>query len=481
MNTTRYLEGLSDYQQIRQDHWDDVARSLPNWKGWGNYYHQRLENLFQLIIPNNQKVLEVGSGDGKLLHSLSPSLGVGIDFSSDMCTHSKKNYPNLSIVQADAHYIPVDGKFDYIILSDLLNDLWDVQQVLSQLQDLCHSRTRVIINGYSKLWELPLALGQLLKFAKPNLPQNWLTPLDIERLLMLENFEVIKKDQEIIFPFSIPLVTPLLNKFVGKIWPFKNMALTNVIIGRPLNFSKSTPSRSSVSVIIPARNEAGNIEALFNRVPEMGSRTELIFIEGHSQDDTFEKINEMLLKYPDREAKLFQQEGNGKGDAVRLGFNKATGDILMILDSDLSVPPEDLVLFYNALEENKGDFINGVRLIYPMEDEAMRFLNLLGNKFFSVTFSWLLGQPIKDTLCGTKVLRKKDYQTITHNRSYFGDFDPFGDFDLLFGAAKLNLKIVEIPIRYRSRTYGSTNIHRFRHGWLLLRMVLFAANKLKFI
>ncbi len=233
--------------------------------------------------------------------------------------------------------------------------------------------------------------------------------------------------------------------------------------------------------MVAARNEAGNIEALFNRIPDMGSRTELIFIEGHSQDNTLDTIKRMLLKYPDRNAKLFQQEGNGKGDAVRLGFKEANEDILMVLDSDLSVPPEDLILFYNALEENKGDFINGVRLIYPMEEEAMRFLNLLGNKFFSVTFSWLLGQPIKDTLCGTKVLRKNDYQTITQNRSYFGDFDPFGDFDLLFGAAKLNLKIVEIPIRYRSRTYGSTNIHRFRHGWLLLRMVLFAANKLKFI
>jgi glycosyltransferase involved in cell wall biosynthesis len=188
-----------------------------------------------------------------------------------------------------------------------------------------------------------------------------------------------------------------------------------------------------------------------------------------------------MSQNPDRDIKLFQQTGHGKGDAVRLGFEKATGEILMILDADLTVPPEDLHLFYDALITGKGDFINGVRLVYPMEDQAMRFLNLLGNKFFSMAFTWLLGQPIKDTLCGTKVLYKSDYERIAANRSYFGDFDPFGDFDLLFGATKLSLKIVEMPIRYRSRTYGETNINRFQHGLLLLRMVLFAARRIKFI
>jgi hypothetical protein len=116
-----------------------------------------------------------------------------------------------------------------------------------------------------------------------------------------------------------------------------------------------------------------------------------------------------------------------------------------------------------------------------MESQAMRFLNLLGNKFFSLTFSWLLGQSVKDTLCGTKVLWKSDYEQIAANRAYFGDFDPFGDFDLLFGAARLNQKIVDLPIRYRERTYGSTNVQRWKHGWLLLKMVLFASRRIKFV
>jgi glycosyltransferase involved in cell wall biosynthesis len=235
-----------------------------------------------------------------------------------------------------------------------------------------------------------------------------------------------------------------------------------------------------VSVIIPARNEAGNIAQLFARTPEMGAGTELVFVEGHSCDDTYAVIEQEIASHPERKTQLHRQAGIGKGDAVRLGFAKAKGDILMILDADMTVPPEDLPRFYEALHAGRGEFINGVRLVYPMEDEAMRFFNFLGNKFFSIAFSWLLGQPVKDTLCGTKVLWKHDYTLISENRNYFGEFDPFGDYDLIFGAAKLGLKIVDLPIRYRARTYGSTNIQRWSHGWLLLRMVMFAARRIKF-
>jgi glycosyltransferase involved in cell wall biosynthesis len=254
--------------------------------------------------------------------------------------------------------------------------------------------------------------------------------------------------------------------------------MTNFIVARPVLFDEE--DQPSVSVVIAARNEAGNIENIFERVPEMGSHTEIIFVEGHSHDNTFQTINENIIKF-NQPAKVFQQKGNGKGDAIRLGFEKASGDILMILDADLTVPPEDLPRFYDAIVKRKGDFINGVRLVYPMEKEAMRFFNFLGNKFFSLAFSWLLGQSIKDTLCGTKVLWKTDYEKIAKNRTYFGDFDPFGDFDLIFGSAKLNHKIVDLPIRYRDRTYGSTNIQRWKHGVLLLRMLWVAANRIKFI
>jgi glycosyltransferase involved in cell wall biosynthesis len=237
----------------------------------------------------------------------------------------------------------------------------------------------------------------------------------------------------------------------------------------------------TVSVVIPARNEAGNIEAAVRRTPNMGAGTELIFVEGHSKDNTWEEIERVARANPKLRIKTLRQEGQGKGDAVRAGFAAAEGDLFMILDADLTVPPEELPKFYDAIASGRAEFANGSRLVYPMEKSAMRFLNMCANKAFGILFTAILGQPLKDTLCGTKVLRRADYECIAANRAYFGDFDPFGDFDLLFGAARLNMRIVDVPVRYRDRTYGSTNIHRWRHGWLLLRMVLFAARKLKFV
>jgi glycosyltransferase involved in cell wall biosynthesis len=233
--------------------------------------------------------------------------------------------------------------------------------------------------------------------------------------------------------------------------------------------------------VIPARNEAGNIEAAVLRTPDMGAGTELIFVEGHSKDNTWEEIERVAREHPERRIRTMRQAGQGKGDAVRAGFAAAEGDLFIILDADLTVPPEELPKFYAAIASGRAEFANGSRLVYPMEKDAMRFLNMCANKTFGILFTWMLGQSLKDTLCGTKVLRRADYERIVANRAYFGDFDPFGDFDLLFGAARLNMKIVDVPVRYRDRTYGSTNIHRWRHGWLLLRMVLFAARKLKFV
>ena len=255
--------------------------------------------------------------------------------------------------------------------------------------------------------------------------------------------------------------------------------LTVFCVARPVR--REASSTPVVTVVIPARNEAGNIEAAVLRTPVMGASTELIFVEGHSKDNTWAEIQRVAIKYPERNIKIMQQTGKGKGDAVRLGFAAATGDILMILDADLTMPPEELPKFYDVLASGRAEFANGCRLVYPMDKEAMQFLNLCANKAFGLIFSWLLGQPVKDTLCGTKVVSRAHYGRIAASRGYFGDFDPFGDFDLLFGAAKLNLKIADVPIRYKERTYGSTNIQRWKHGWLLLRMVIFAARKLKFV
>ena len=471
----------SVYRDRRRKRWDTVARKKENWTSRGEYYHQRLSHIYDFLVAQGRRVLEVGCGTGDLLAALKPTLGVGIDFSGEMIKRAAKQYPELHFIQCDAHQIGLNQQFDIIILSDLVNDLWDVQTVFKELNRLCTAQTRIIINSYSRLWEMPLLMVQKLNLATPTLGQNWLTTEDIAGLLSLADFEVVRCWPEILWPLDTPVVAEFFNRFLAKLWPFKYFNLTNFTIARPRPKRQPLPKKPLVSVIVPARNEAGNIPQAFARTPEMGRGTELVFVEGHSSDDTYSVIEKEIADNPEQRCKLLQQTGAGKGDAVRLGFAEASGDILMILDADLTVPPEDLPRFYDALHSGQGDFVNGVRLVYPMQDQAMRYLNMVGNKFFSLAFSWLLGQPIKDSLCGTKVLWKADYELIAANRSYFGDFDPFGDFDLLFGAAKLNHKIVDLPIRYRERTYGTTNIQRWKHGWLLLRMVVFAAGRIKFV
>jgi ubiquinone/menaquinone biosynthesis C-methylase UbiE len=466
-----------NHRNARRSHWDAVARKRDSWRGMGVWYHRRIGEVYRFLISPGQRVLEVGSGTGDLLAAVLPAHGVGIDFSAEQVARASERYPAIEFIHADAHDLSaINGRFDAIILSDLINELWDVQQVLNQIKPLCTPRTRIMINFYSRLWEFPLHFTQFLNLATPTLAQNWLTPQDVTNILNLAGFETVRSWQEALWPLPLG---GFFNKFLVRFWPFKEFALVNFMVARPQPELHS--EKPTVSVIVPARNETGNIKAIFERVPEMGRETELVFVEGHSRDDTYATIEKEIAAHPTTRSLLLRQTGIGKADAVRLGFEQASGDILMILDADLTVPPEDLPRFYEALVSGKGEFINGVRLVYPMEEQAMRSLNLLGNKFFSIAFSWLLGQPIKDTLCGTKVLWKKDYDVIAANRSYFGDFDPFGDFDLIFGAAKQNLKIVDLPIRYRERIYGSTNISRWKHGLLLFRMVAFAARRIKFV
>lgn len=437
------------------------------------------------MVPPGSNILEIGCGHGDLLAHLKPALGVGIDFSANMIHSAKTCHPDLLFVQADAHHPCFNRSFDYIILSDLVNDVWDVQEIFENLHCLCHSGTRLILNSYNNLWRLPLAVARKLNLGADLLDQNWLSPEDLKNLLTLSGFETVNCSSRILLPLAIKGLSQFANRFLVNFVPFRWLALTNILTARPLmdSANRTTEGAPSVSVIVPARNEAGNILEIFHRIPAMGSKTEIIFVEGHSKDNTYDVIQQVIDQHPNsiKTPRLYRQPREGKGDAVRLGFEKACGDILMILDSDMTVPPEDLTRFYQALQSRKGDFINGVRLVYPLASQAMRFFNILGNKFFSLAFSWILGQPIKDTLCGTKVLWKKDYEVIKDNRHYFGEFDPFGDFDLLFGAAKLNLKSIDMPIRYQSRVYGETNIKRWRHGLLLLRMVLFAARRMKFI
>lgn len=476
MNT--FNSEASEYRETRLSYWNEV-NAKPQQK-WSNYYRERIALTYSHLVMQGTCILELGCGQGDLLASLKPSDGVGVDFSHTAIATAKEKYPALEFIQSDAQLVELGVRhFDFVIISELVNDAWDVQGILENVRKYCSPRTRIIFNFYSHLWNGPLKIAEQLNMATPRLTQNWLTPHDMENLVEISGYQPLRTWSEVVAPLNIPGISNFLNRYVAKVFPFRHLALANFMVARPNPIPKMLPP--TVSVVIAARNESGHIDELLSRVPEMGAGTEIIFVEGNSTDDTYAAIERAIAENPHRNCRLIKQPGKGKGDAVRAGFSIATGDILMILDADITVPPEDLPRFYDLMQKGEGEFINGVRLVYPMEGDAMRFANLIGNKFFSWAFSWLLGQSIRDTLCGTKVLWKSDYDRIAENRVYFGDFDPFGDFDLLFGAARLNLKIVEVPIRYRARRYGETNISRWKHGLLLLRMVAFAARRIKFI
>ncbi len=442
------------------------------------HYRVLLAHYYNLIIPAGASVLEVGCGSGELLARLNAGRKVGVDLSAKQIAAARARIPGAVFFVQAGESLALEDTFDFIILSDTLNQAADVQLMLTQLQRVSHAGTRLIANFHSSVWRPLFALAGVLGLRRPAPAGNWLATSDVINLLHLSEWKPITIESRILLPVPMLGLDRLCNRWLAPLLP--SFCLSVFTVARPVR-SGPGHARPSVSIIIPARNEAGNIAAAVARTPEMGAGTELIFVEGHSRDNTWMEIQRVAAANPHRRITCLQQTGKGKGDAVRLGFAAASGDILMILDADLTMPPEELPKFHDVVASGRAEFANGCRLVYPMEEQAMQFLNLCANKAFGLIFSWLLGQPVKDTLCGTKVLSRAHYEKIAANRAYFGTFDPFGDFDLLFGAAKLNLQVADVPIRYKERTYGTTNIQRWSHGWLLLRMVLFAARKLKFI
>jgi SAM-dependent methyltransferase len=431
------------------------------------------------LISREAKVLEVGTGGGHVLAALPNPVRHGIDVLPEAVDAARWLDPTMDVQVDDALTFSRSERYDAIICDRLCHSVPDIQRLLENVGAHLAPGGRIFLVCFNFLWQIPLDVGSKLGFKEPGPEENWLSAHDFENLFTLAGLEPVRFEDRMLLPAAVPLATKLLNRIAVRIPPLHVFSLYRVYVLRSRQAPRPTPK---VTVVVPARNEAGNIASAIERTPVMGSATELLFVEGGSSDGTWERIEELSGSYAGPlEIKKFRQTGKGKGDAVRVGFANATGDLLMILDADLTVPPEDLPRFYDAMVQGLGDYVHGTRLVYPMEDNAMRFLNKLGNAFFARAFSFLLNQPIKDTLCGTKVLWRTDYERIVHNRSYFGDFDPFGDFDLIFGASKLNLKILEIPVRYGSRTYGETNISRFRHGLLLLRMSMIAARRIKFV
>lgn len=461
-----------------------VAPEFEKWRRRNDYFHKEDEKYTRFLATGKSaNILDLGCGNGDLLAALEPERGVGVDFSQATIAAARARHPELEFHIGDVEQAglrsQVGGPFDLIVLSDTISELEDVQATLAQLHDLCHDETRLVIAHHSMYWGPILKTAETLGLKRPSPPQNWLSSNDIAALLHLADFEIIMREWRQLIPQRLFGLGPLINRFIAPLPFIRKLCVRSYLVAR--SQSVAPMDNPSVTIVVPCRNEKGNVQPAVERVPAFCDDIEILFVEGGSSDGTWDEIQRVIEARPDLNIKALRQTGKGKGDAVRAGFDAATGDILMIQDADLTAPPEDLPKFYDALVRRQGDFINGTRLVYPMDKDAMRFLNLVANNIFSLTFTWLLNQRFTDTLCGTKVLTRAHYRKIAENRAYFGEFDPFGDFDLILGAARLNLKVQEIPVRYRAREYGSTQISRFRHGLMLIRMTLFAFIKLKAI
>ena len=477
---------INDFASRRKDNirnYSDVNASKRRmWREKNAFFHEEDLRYLKYLIPSGARILEIGCGNGDLIASLSSTSSVGVDISGGMIDEAKNLHPDVTFFKMDvedkSRMNEIKGTFDVILVVDTIGYLDDVQGFLESLHSLCTKETRIIISYFSHLWWPILKLTEVTGFKTPSVETTALSLSDLQSLADLSKLDLVRSEYRLLCPVSLGGIGRLINRFLAPLPFIRHLALRHYSIYRSLEHIHDA-SPTSVSIVIPARNEKGNIEIGIKRIPNFVDDIEIIFVEGNSADGTWDEIQRVIKAYPELDIKAYKQPGKGKADAVFYAFDRARGDVLMILDADLTMPPEQLPKYWSAISSGSAEFVNGSRLIYPMENGAMRFLNLVANRGFSIIFSWLLNQKITDTLCGTKVISNENYQRLKAGRSYFGDFDPFGDFDLIFGATKLNLRIKDIPIRYANRLYGETQISRFRHGLMLLKMVVFAFFRLK--
>lgn len=464
-------------KEYLKKHYNEIAHTREAWRQKNRFYHDEVVRYYRFQVQEGSSVLELGCGTGELLAALKPARGVGVDISEEMINVASEKYKNLEFYCADAEDFQSNEKFDYIIVSGTLGEINDIQNFLKKISSFATSDTRVIIDYYNHLWEPILKLAEKLKLKMPEGTHNWLSVEDIENFLYITGYDVIRRDFFMLLPVRIPFVTSFFNKLIGKFRIIRRLCLAQSVVAR-LRVPPDNAENLRSSVVITCRDERENIEELIRRIPEMGKHTEIIFVEGHSKDGTREEIQKMIKKYP-RDIKLLIQDGIGQGDAFRKGYDNAAGDFVLWLEADLTTPPEELSKFWDTYITGRCEYANGTRLVYEIEKGAMPLLNFIGNRFFGNLFTWLLGQRFTDTLCGLKAISKKNYLKIRKQIDFFGDFDPFGDFELIFGVVKNNLKIAEIPVKYQPRRYGETKTKPFKHGWLLLKMSWIAFKKFK--
>jgi SAM-dependent methyltransferase len=478
------LVALEQRRERTREHLAQIAARREVWINRNKYYYDLLGRLLRFLVEPQKKVLSVRCSTGMLLAAVNPRRGKGIDICPEIIQIAQQRNPTFEFAvgfpdkEEFRQLFAEDEHFDYILFNDI-DDTVDVLQALQNLKPLGRRHTRLLVTTYNHLWEPLVTFAEWTGMKVPRTEQNWLSISDIRNLMKLAGFEALETHRIVLLPKYVPLLSTFLNRFWARL-PFLNrLCMTQVVVARMLPPPVSK-EELSVSVIIPCKDEKGNVEDAVRRIPQLGGETEIIFCDDQSTDDTAEEVMRVRACYPHKQIRLEKGPGICKSKNVWTGFNAATGDILMILDADLTTMPEQLVYFLAVIASGQAEFVNGSRLVYPVPKGAMNTANMLGNKFFSVAFTYLLGQRVKDTLCGTKVIWRSDWERIKPMLGSWGTEDRWGDYELLFGAAKLNLKILDLPVHYQERIYGSTKMTRvFRHGLVMLRMCWHGFLKLK--
>lgn len=470
-------QALQDIREARRQFQDETAAHRDEWVRSNQYFYDCLKRLLQFIVEPGRRVLDVRCQTGFLLDSVRPGYGVGVEISEAMVACASQKHPDLQFVQSDPENLDLNESFDYILFNHIF-DTVDILRAFESVRRHCAENTRLVVINYNHLWqpilELAGRLGLRSRFVEP----NWVSENDIRGFLKLAGFRPVRKHRLILFPKRIPFLSPLLNNFVARLPGLRRLCLMQVMVARPLVEPKREAD-VSVSVIVPCRNERENVQPAVERIPAMGRHTEILFCDDKSTDGTADEVRRMQALYPEKDLRLVEGPGICKAENVWTGFRAARGHILMILDADLTVMPEELPVFFRALVSGRGDFVNGSRLVYPMQENAMKFANMAGNKFFGLVFSFLLDQRIKDTLCGTKALWRNDWQHMEQSLGCWGIQDLWGDYELLFGASKLHLEIAEVPVHYQERVYGVTKMTRvFGNGLRMLRICWHAWHRL---
>ncbi len=464
--------------------YDRLGDGRERWIARSRYYYDALARLLQTLGPPGRRVLEIGCGNGDLLAAVRPAVGVGVDLSQAMSDLAGRKHPGLELHRqaAEALHLPANESagFDHVVTVNAVGELADVLAAFKRLRPLVRPHTRLVVVYYNHLWEPLTGPAARLGLKLDDPTQNWLAPDDLRAFLELAGFEVVKRGVRMPCPKYVPGVAELANHVLAHVPLLHRLGFIRFLVARPVMPLPRPPASYRCSVVVPCKNEEGNVPAIVPRVPEMGAGTEIVFVDDRSDDATAARVRDAIAAHPERRIRLVDGPGEGKGAAVRAGMAVATGDVLMILDADMTVMPEDLPAFFEAVTENRGELVMGTRLVYPLVGQAMRTANVLGNRAFALAFSFLLEQRITDTLCGTKVVMRHHYDALLATRVLFGDVDRWGDYDWIFGAARNNLRIVELPVHYVERVAGETKMRRrLRNALVMLRMCGVALRRLK--